>query len=259
MIETRISASDAHRLLFAHNHFDTSELICRRAHDEILVAKAQTLFWGKKRIDDVEIPAAFWWARGKAALTQNWSVGDFSTWIDQQVHCRAYGVTFLEADIEAMLPQIRSGPKVDRPAEGNFAPSGPCVGELGRQLGLTQNDAAQHIVRFCRARLIDSKCASIRWQTTGLYDEEEFEETNVAIPDWFWEHCADPPEAILNWQSGTFAGRGYIDGKLHIVRIKGAARYSTGNKTWQPLKVGTILKSGALVQTAADSYADIVL
>ncbi len=44
-----------------------------------------------------------------------------------------------------------------------------------------------------------------------------------------------------------------------VVRIKGAARYSTGNKTWQPLKVGTILRSGSVVQTAADSYADIVL
>ena len=44
-----------------------------------------------------------------------------------------------------------------------------------------------------------------------------------------------------------------------VVRIKGAARYSTGSKTWQPLKVGTILKSGSVVQTAADSYADIVL
>ena len=44
-----------------------------------------------------------------------------------------------------------------------------------------------------------------------------------------------------------------------VVRIKGAARYSMGNKVWQPLKVGTILKSGSVVQTAADSYADIVL
>jgi len=44
-----------------------------------------------------------------------------------------------------------------------------------------------------------------------------------------------------------------------VVRIKGAARYSTGNKTWQPLKVGTILKAGSVVQTAADSYVDIVL
>lgn len=44
-----------------------------------------------------------------------------------------------------------------------------------------------------------------------------------------------------------------------VVRIKGAARFSTGSKTWQPLKVGTILKAGSVVQTAADSYADIVL
>jgi len=44
-----------------------------------------------------------------------------------------------------------------------------------------------------------------------------------------------------------------------VVRIKGAARYSTGNNVWQPLKVGAILKSGYVVQTAADSYADVVL
>src|SRR5882672_7700601 len=44
-----------------------------------------------------------------------------------------------------------------------------------------------------------------------------------------------------------------------VVRIKGAARYSTGNNVWQPLKVGAILKSGYVVQTAQDSYADVVL
>lgn len=44
-----------------------------------------------------------------------------------------------------------------------------------------------------------------------------------------------------------------------VVRIKGAARFSTGNNVWQPLKVGTILKAGAIVQTAQDSYADVVL
>lgn len=44
-----------------------------------------------------------------------------------------------------------------------------------------------------------------------------------------------------------------------VVRIKGAARYSVGNNIWQPLKVGAILKSGAVVQTAVDSFADVVL
>jgi hypothetical protein len=44
-----------------------------------------------------------------------------------------------------------------------------------------------------------------------------------------------------------------------VVRLKGAARYSSGDNVWQPIKVGTILKSGALIQTAAKSYVDIVL
>jgi len=44
-----------------------------------------------------------------------------------------------------------------------------------------------------------------------------------------------------------------------VVRIKGAARYSTGNNIWQPLKVGVVLRSGAIVQTAKDSYVDITL
>ena len=44
-----------------------------------------------------------------------------------------------------------------------------------------------------------------------------------------------------------------------VVRIKGEARYSTGKKIWEPLKVGTILKSGAIVQTAKGAFVDIVV
>src|SRR6478609_8493444 len=44
-----------------------------------------------------------------------------------------------------------------------------------------------------------------------------------------------------------------------VVRIKGEARYSTGNKIWQPLKVGTIIRSGNVVQTAPTSFVDIVV
>ncbi len=44
-----------------------------------------------------------------------------------------------------------------------------------------------------------------------------------------------------------------------VVRIKGDARYDTGNKIWQPLKVGTIIRSGNVVQTAPNSFVDIVV
>jgi FecR protein len=44
-----------------------------------------------------------------------------------------------------------------------------------------------------------------------------------------------------------------------VVRIKGEARFSTGKKIWEPLKVGAILKPGSIVQTAKDSFVDIVV
>jgi hypothetical protein len=56
----------------------------------------------------------------------------------------------------------------------------------------------------------------------------------------------------------SLAAQTVKEGKGTVVRIKGAARFSTGNSAWQPLKVGAVLGSGAVVQTALDSFVDIV-
>ncbi|MGN6554289.1 MAG: FecR domain-containing protein [Verrucomicrobiota bacterium] len=45
-----------------------------------------------------------------------------------------------------------------------------------------------------------------------------------------------------------------------VVNIKGAARYMTAETpSWRPLKTGAVLKQGTILQTAADSYVDVVL
>ena len=44
-----------------------------------------------------------------------------------------------------------------------------------------------------------------------------------------------------------------------VVRIQGAARYSSGDNLWQPLKVGDIVKPGTVIQTAQNSFVDIVI
>ncbi|HUA69240.1 MAG TPA: FecR domain-containing protein, partial [Candidatus Saccharimonadales bacterium] len=44
-----------------------------------------------------------------------------------------------------------------------------------------------------------------------------------------------------------------------VVRIQGVARYSLGDNEWHPLVVGKILRSGAIIQSAANSTVDIVL
>jgi len=186
-------------------------------------ARAHTLIVGKRRTEEVSVPAGFWWARGHAALIQKWQSGDFETWIDETVHCRAYGVTFLKRDILAMLPPNRNDrTQLKRAGEGNYAPAFRCIEELQKQLHCTQKEAAGHIVRFCAAGLVEARCANFWCEVADLFDAREESFDDVAIPSWFWEKCAGGPNAILDWQSGTFAGRGMVGLHMHRVRIKRA-------------------------------------
>lgn len=43
-----------------------------------------------------------------------------------------------------------------------------------------------------------------------------------------------------------------------VTKIKGAARVSTGNNIWRPLKAGDELRGGSVIQTAGSSYVDVV-
>lgn len=47
-------------------------------------------------------------------------------------------------------------------------------------------------------------------------------------------------------------------GKAEVRKIQGGdAKYSTGGNVWVPLKVGTVLMAGAVIQTSADSTVDL--
>jgi hypothetical protein len=55
----------------------------------------------------------------------------------------------------------------------------------------------------------------------------------------------------------TLAAQPADQGGARVFRLKGGARYKTGNNDWQPLKVGDVLRSGAVIQTAANSRVDL--
>jgi hypothetical protein len=111
--EVWISAWEAIKLLkLVMDQYSAQITICARAHDKLISAQAVRLVvedhrWRNAKIkeeNDVEVPPEFWWARGDQALTQNWSAGDFETWIGKEVLCKAYGVKFLRSDIMSMVP-----------------------------------------------------------------------------------------------------------------------------------------------------------
>lgn len=216
-----ISAVEAFERLTKFQSVNVSATLCARASDGIVATKAQTLFMGDRRLDDADIPAEFW-GGGRTRITkQNWKIGDFESWINQSIHCRAYAVSFLEQDIDAMLPNTRPNPEMSRFGSGNFAMAGRCVAELLKTTKLPAAEVQSEIIRHCRAQLIDSRCATLRDETLDRYGSEVNEATNIQIPSWFWECCVTRPEAILDWNSGRFAGFGTVDDDLHRVRLTG--------------------------------------
>jgi hypothetical protein len=77
--------------------------ICEHAYAKLVRAKARRYLVGDSSRDDSPVPHVFWWAKGHAALTQDWPTGSFSTYINDIEH-RAFGLSFVREDIELMTP-----------------------------------------------------------------------------------------------------------------------------------------------------------
>src|SRR3954451_13306363 len=58
----------------------------------------------------------------------------------------------------------------------------------------------------------------------------------------------------------TASAQTTLQGKAKVIKLKGSARYRTGNTDWKPLKVGDIIRPGSQIQTGVDhdSYVDLV-
>jgi hypothetical protein len=117
----RISAAAALALLKpALGEYNAMHTIVERANDGIIRSRAARFVLKhpdkKAQVEkDFEVPSDFWWARGNTALKQNWTAGDFETWINQTIHLRAYGVRFLRSEITQIIP-------ADLPIEPSPAP-----------------------------------------------------------------------------------------------------------------------------------------
>jgi hypothetical protein len=217
-----ISAFEAFSRLAKYQRSGAERTICSRAADGLITARARIFIRDEDREEDCTVPSWFWWARGEEGLEQNWQFGDFETWINRTIHCRAYGVMFREVDIDEMMPARGGSLKVEAEECGDYASPDRCLRELRASVGCNRHEAMSQIIRLCRAGMIASRCAEIRWRVEDRFGVNDYKETNAAIPDWFWVYCAMGPDSVLDWNSGNFAGRGEIDGTSCAVSIRGA-------------------------------------
>lgn len=104
--EQWISAAEAVKLLkpALKGSYSAQMRICARAHAGLVRARADRFMMDERSEDNFEIPKEFWWAEGREALKQDWEAGDFDTWLKNTHHLRAFGVSFLRANVEKMIP-----------------------------------------------------------------------------------------------------------------------------------------------------------
>lgn len=74
------------------------------------------------------------------------------------------------------------------------------------------------------------------------------------MKEWIGLFGALMAASLISAQAQTMS-----QGKAEVRAIHGKAQYSIGGNVWMPLKVGTVLKSGSIVKTAADSSVDCFL
>ena len=104
--EQWITAAETLRLLTPvfDSEYAAKMTICQRAHAGLIRARAERFIIDDQSAGSRKIPEDFWWAEGHTALEQNWTSGDFATWIKQKTRLRAFGVSFLRIDIERLVP-----------------------------------------------------------------------------------------------------------------------------------------------------------
>jgi hypothetical protein len=115
--EELISAAEAVLLLkpVYRGEYATKLGICELAHAGHIRARGQRFIMDNRAANNFEIPTLFWWAEGREGLKQDWTAGDFDTWVDfgkvasdlrlgiGTVHFRAFNVSFLRAEIEQLI------------------------------------------------------------------------------------------------------------------------------------------------------------
>jgi hypothetical protein len=99
--------------------------ICARAHAGLIRGRADRFMMDNRSQENFEIPKEFCWAEGHEALKQDWEAGDFDTWLKETNHLRAFGVSFLRADIEKLivLGSVKPAPPRPAPAVGGRKPA----------------------------------------------------------------------------------------------------------------------------------------
>lgn len=194
-----------------HNEYMTRLAICDRAQHGLLKAKAQRFVADKRVEDDILVPREFWWAGGHEALEQDWKLGEFSTWINQTYHWKAFGVRFDLDGVLAMVPADRHA-RIRRSLSVTADPDWISAKVARRRAyeagGINPSLAGQAVIEQGRLGFLDARAVLVQRAAGGKPSDWTAEEREWTIPDWFWREFTGDGTSSQDWELGKFAGKG---------------------------------------------------
>jgi hypothetical protein len=220
--------------------------ICERCHAGLIRSRANVLRRDEEQLRDVEVPRGFWWAEGHAALEQNWTTGDFSTWIEG-VHVRAFGVSFALDDLLTLIP-FEQQAAVRRRLSVTGNPAWVAAVEARRfaysDAGLPPTSASRAIVEQCRFGFILGRAVEMRFAGGRRPDAWTNEAREWDIPTWFWERFTAHDSSRQDWVTGIFSGSGRAPKGYGSMTLTGVHFLRSSLEVLKPSPASTDLEFG---------------
>jgi hypothetical protein len=227
-----ITAATALRYLSNQTYtYNEQRTICERAHSGLIAARAETLIWGDETRASCKLPKEFWWAEGAEALEQNWATGDFSTWIDDKIEVKAFGVSFDFLAITELAPAEKRAEGIRRISVAAH-PAWLHARDLSHTIyaQTSSMQAGAEILEACKLGQITARAA----RASGFADasrsgkSSEWAAIEWDVPLWFWREFTESHESTLDWRLGTARGKAFRNGARQTIELQGLHFHRSG-------------------------------
>ena len=205
------------------------EAICRRAHAGSLTAKAASFHRGDAQYQEALIPKEFWWADGQAALEQDWTTGDFETWIDRSLHLQAFDVSFDFVALSDLVPAHKR-PEAMQAFSITGNPEWISAYDL-YTLAFTRFNpvqAGRSIIEACQTGHMVARAARMEFTLSGVPDPNDSASIEWDVPLWFWRDFTGQETSNQNWQTGRMSGRGKAYNSRASISLQGVHFHRAG-------------------------------
>ena len=156
-------------------------------------------------------------------MKQNWQTGDFDTWIDQKIQCKAFGVTIALSGILEMVA-FEKRALIARSLSVAGDPDWITAKEARRLSFEASNktNASEAILELARLGFVSGRAVSLEaYRQTPTEHEIRWEQREWDIEPWFWQEFALPGKGSLDWALGKFSAAGAGPTSIQYVMLSG--------------------------------------